>query len=157
MGSGQAVRQCPLEAPCGGSNPSSPAKRLFLITLLSMQFDDKPLREIDDTSGSAAEDRFEEIISRVKAANADIIKDESGPLYLDLGREEVEIGDQRIVEFNLNRMDFQIVRNAKTVRVVGEGHNKSVEPLSRPIIEIKLKRKPETSDQWVFLDLEEMF
>jgi len=122
-----------------------------------MQHDDKPIREIDDTAGSAAEDRFEEIIRRVKAANAEIIKDESSPLYIDLGREEVEIGEQRIVEFNLNRMDFQITRNAKTVRIVGEGQKKGFEPLSKPIIEIKLKRKPDTSDQWVVMNLEDIF
>ena len=121
-----------------------------------MQHDDKPIREIDDTAGSASEDRFEEIISRVKAAKAEITKDESSPLYLDIGREEVEIGEQRVVEFNLNRMDFQITRNKKTVRIIGEGQKKSFEPLSRPIVDIKLKRKPDTSDQWVIMDLEDM-
>lgn len=115
------------------------------------------MREIDDTAGSAAEDRFEEIIRRVKEAGADIVKDEISPLFIDLGREEVEIGEQRVVEFNLNRMDFEITRLVKTVRVAGGGHNKSFEDLSRPIIEIKLKRKPDTSDQWVVMDLEDMF
>jgi len=122
-----------------------------------MQHDDKPIREIEDTAGSAAEDRFEEIIKRVKAANAEISKDETSPLYLDLGREEVEIGEQRIIEFNLNRMDFQIIRNSKRVRIVGEGHKKSFEPLARPIVDIKLKRKPDTTDQWVIMDLDDMF
>jgi hypothetical protein len=122
-----------------------------------MQHDDKPIREIDDTAGSAAEDRFEEIIERVKASGAEIIKDESSPLYVDLGREEMEVGEQRVVEFNLKRMDFEITRNVKTVRIVSDGHNKSFEPLSRPIIEIKLKRKPDTSDQWVIMDLDDMF
>ncbi|HLG25645.1 MAG TPA: hypothetical protein VI588_02545 [Candidatus Gracilibacteria bacterium] len=122
-----------------------------------MQHDDKPMREIDDTAGSAAEDRFEDILKRVKAANAEIIKDESGPLYIDIGREEVEVGEQRVVEFHLNGMDFQITRNAKTGRIVGEGRNKGIEELSKPIIELKLKRKPDTSDQWVILDLEDMF
>jgi len=122
-----------------------------------MQHDDKPIREIDDTAGSASEDRFEEIIKRVKAGGAEITRDESSPFYMDLGREEVEIGEQRIVEFNLNRMDFQIIRNSKTVRIVGEGNQKGFEPLSRPIVEIKLNRKPDTSDQWVVMDLESMF
>lgn len=122
-----------------------------------MQHDDKPIREIDDTAGSAADDRFEEILERVKAAGAEFVKDESSPLYVDLGRDEVEIGEQRIVEFNLKRMDFQIIRSIKTVRIVGNGHNKSFEPLSRSIINIKLKRKPDTSDQWVIMDLDDMF
>lgn len=122
-----------------------------------MQHDDKPIREIDDTAGSAAEDRFEEIIKRVKEAGAEFEKDESFPLYVDLGRDEVEIGEQRIVEFNLKGMDFQITRTAKTVRIAGNGHHKSFEELSRPIIDIKLKRKPELSDQWVVMDLDDMF
>ena len=127
------------------------------INFSTMQHDDKPIREIDDTAGSAAEDRFEEIIKRVKEAGAEFEKDESSPLYVDLGRDEIETGEQRIVEFNLKGMDFQITRKVKTVRIVGDGHHKSFEELSRPIIEIKLKRKPELSDQWVVMDLDEMF
>jgi len=122
-----------------------------------MQHDEKPLREIDSTAGSAAEDRFEEILKKVKAAGAEFTKDDSFPLYVDLGREEVEIGEQRVVEFNLNRMDFEITRSVKNVRIVGDGHNKSFEELSRPIIELKLKRKPDTSEQWVIMDLDDMF
>jgi len=122
-----------------------------------MQHDDKPAREIDDTAGSASEDRFEGIIERVRKAGAEFAQDEESPLYIDLGREEVEIGEQRVVEFNLNKMDFQITRKVKNVRVVGHGHNASLENLSRPIVEIKLKRKPEMSEQWVIMDLEDMF
>jgi lysylphosphatidylglycerol synthetase-like protein (DUF2156 family) len=124
---------------------------------MPMQFDEKPIREIDSTVGSAAEDRFEKIIEKIKAAGAEIIEDESYPLYADMGREEAEVGEQRVIEFNLNKMDFEITRSVKTVRVVGDGHNKSFEPLSRPIVETKLKRKAETSDQWVIMDLEDMF
>lgn len=123
-----------------------------------MHFDPKPAREIDDTKAAAAEDRFEEIINRVKASpGAEISMDETSPLYVNLGREEVEIGEQRVVEFNLNKMDFQIIRKSKTVRVSGHGNNMDLEDLSHPIVEIKLKRKPELSDQWVVMDLEDMF
>ncbi len=122
-----------------------------------MHSDDKPLREIDDTAASAAEDRFEEILEKVKAAGAEITKDEESPLYADIGMKEFEIGDERVVEFNLKGMDFQIIRKAKYVRIMGEGHNKSLEDLPRPSIDIKLKRKPDTSDQWVIVDLEDMF
>jgi len=122
-----------------------------------MQHDDKPIREIDDTAGSASEDRFEEILNRVEASGTEITRDETSPIYVDLGRGEVEIGEQRIVEFNMNRMDFQIIRSAKTVRVVGNGNNKGFEPLPRPMVDIKLKRKPDTSPQWVIMDLEDIF
>jgi len=121
-----------------------------------MHFDEKPMREIDETAGSAADDRFEKIIDRVKAAGAEFAMDETSPLYIDLGREEIEIGEQRVVEFNLNKMDFQITRKLKNVRVVGNGNNTSLENLSRSTIEIKLKRKPELSEQWVIMNLEDM-
>ena len=151
------------ESPSGKAPGFGPGMRGFesllpsQYNLSNMQHDEKPAREIDDTAGSAAEDRFEDFMKRVKAAGAEIEKDETGPLYVDLGQEEVEIGEQRIVEFNLNRMDFQVTRNVKTIRITGEGHKKSFEDLSRPIIDIKLKRKPDTSDQWVIMDLEDMF
>ena len=123
-----------------------------------MQHDEKPLREIDDTAGSAADDRFEEIIKRVKAApGAEIEKDDTTPLYTSIGPEDAEIGEQRVVEFNMNGMDFQITRQVKYVRIMGEGHKKTLEDLARPSIDIKLKRKPDTSDQWVFVDMDEMF
>ncbi|MFC1599963.1 hypothetical protein ACFL3T_02975 [Patescibacteria group bacterium] len=124
---------------------------------MAKHFDDKPMRETDATAGSAADDRFEEIIERVKASGAEIMNDTTGPLYIDFDREEIEIGEQRIVEFNLNKMDFQIIRNVKNVRITGDGFNKSLEDLERPINEIKLKRKPELEDDWVVMDLDDMF
>ena len=122
-----------------------------------MQHDDKPLREIDDTAGSAAEDRFEEILEKVKAAGAEIERDEESPLYVDVGHDEIAIGKERVVEFNMKGMDLQIIRLEKGAKIVGEGHHKSVEELPRPMIDIKLKSKPEISDQWVFVDMEDVF
>jgi lysylphosphatidylglycerol synthetase-like protein (DUF2156 family) len=122
-----------------------------------MQHDDKPIREIDDTVASAAEDRFEEILEKVTAKGAEIERDEESPLYVDVGNEEFEIGEERVVEFNMKGMDFQITRKVRKARIVGEGHHKSLEELSRPGIDIKLKRKPEISDQWVVVDMEDMF
>lgn len=127
------------------------------IILFNMHSDDKPLREIDDTAMSASEDRFEEILEKVKAAGARIDRDEESPLYADLGMDEAEIGTQRVVEFNLNHTDFMITRQVREARVSGEGHRKRREDLERPGIDIKLKRKPETSDQWVAVDMEDMF
>lgn len=122
-----------------------------------MQHDDKPAREIDETAGSAAEDRFEEILKRVKTAGAEIVKDEESPLYTDIGMDQYEIGHERVVEFNMNGMDFQIIRQVKEVRIIGEGMKKSLQELDRPMVDLKLKRKPDTSSQWVVVDLEEMF
>ncbi len=120
-------------------------------------FNEKPLHEIDDTATSAAEDRFEDILKRVKAAGAEILKDEETPLYAESGADQFEIGRRRIVEFNLNRTDFQITRDFKTARINGAGPRKSVLELPTPSITIKLMSKPELSQQWVGVDLEDMF
>lgn len=122
-----------------------------------MYTDRKPGKEFDDTKASAANDRFEEIVKRVKDAGAEITSDESFPLQVEFNREIVETGDRRVVEFNLNRTDFQITRDIKNFRTVGEGNKRHLEEISSPMIETKLKRKPETSDQWLGVDLEDLF
>ena len=127
------------------------------LNQINMLGDEKPLKEIDETAGSASSDRFEEILDRVEEAGAEIVKDEEAPLYMEVGNEEVKMGMIRTVEFNLNRRDFQITRSEKSYRVVGEGRRKSLEELPRPSVEIKLKVKPEISSQWVMVDLGELF
>ncbi len=113
---------------------------------------------MDDTAASAANDRLEEILRRVKAAGGDITKDETAPLVIEFNNDFVEIGEQRMVEFNINRTDFQITREVKNVRIGGvSGHKKHLEDLARPIIDTKLKRKPENEDQWIGVDFEDMF
>ena len=119
-------------------------------------YGDSSFREIDDTMGSASEDRFEAIVKRVKDSGAEIVSDEEVPLYTSIGDEDYEIGVKRVVEFNMNFVDYQIIRYVKNVRIVGEGRKKSLMDLPRPQIEIKLKSKPEISDEWVFVDLEDI-
>lgn len=119
--------------------------------------DDKPKRELDETSASAADDRFEEILMQVKAAGGKFTHDEETPLIIEFNNEFQEIGDIRVVKFNFKSTDFQITRQLKNMRSVGEGHRKHLEAITRPIIEIKLKRKPELSDQWLAVDIDEMF
>lgn len=119
--------------------------------------DRKPGKELDDTAASAANDRLEEILRRVKAAGAEITLDETIPLHTDFNNEIVEIGKRRVVEFNLNRTDFQITRDIKNMRVGGSGHRKHLEEVARPMIETKLKKKPDTSDQWIGVDIEDVF
>lgn len=112
---------------------------------------------MDDTMASAAQDRLEEILRRLKAAGGTVISDEKGPLHYDFNNEVVEIGEQRVVEVNFNKIDFQITHQIKNYHAGGGGHRKHLEKLTRPIIETKLKRKPETSDQWIGVDIEDMF
>ncbi|MDP2625156.1 MAG: hypothetical protein Q8P27_03140 [Candidatus Peregrinibacteria bacterium] len=111
------------------------------------------MHEIDSTKQSASEDRFEEIMEKVKAAGADIKRDEDLPLHDSMG--EFEIGEKRVVEFNLAKFDFEITREVKDYMVSGGGHQKSLTELAAPRIDIRLKRKPENSDQWVIVDLED--
>lgn len=89
---------------------------------------------------------------------AKITRDDTAPLFVDFNNDEVQIGDTRVVEFTVNRIDFRITRNVKHMRAAGgEGHRKHLEEITRPIIELKLKRKPDTSDQWEAVDWEDMF
>ncbi len=122
-----------------------------------MYSDHKPGKELDDTAASAANDRLEEILRRVKAAGAEITMDEKTPLHVEFNNEVVEIGERRVVEFNLNRTDFQITRDIKNMRVGGGGPRKHLEEVARPMIETKLKKKPDTSDQWIGVDIEDVF
>lgn len=118
---------------------------------------DKHIREIDETALSASSDRFQEILDKVKKAGARIDVDEESPLYVDVGAEEIEIGTQREVQFNLNGNDFLITRQVKMARISGSGYHKHKEDLEKPIVDIKLNTKPEISDQWVAVDLDDMF
>lgn len=121
-------------------------------------FDDpKPGKELDGTFASAAHDRLEEILRRVKTAGGEITRDEKTPLIIDFNNDTAEIGERRMVEFHLNRTDFQITRDIKNMRTAGLGHRKHLEPVDRPMIETKLKRRPDTSDQWVVVDFEDLF
>lgn len=122
-----------------------------------MFYDRKPSRELDDTAASAADDRLEEILRKIKAAGGEITKDEIIPLQVEFNNDIVEIGERRIVEFNLNRTDFQITRDVKSVRVSGAGNKKHLEKTDRPMIETKLKKRPDNEDQWVGVDFEDMF
>lgn len=134
-------------------------KKLKVCNYNSTMFDGhKPGREMDDTAASAANDRLEEILRRVKAAGGKITSDETTPLVIEFNNDMVEIGERRMVEFNLNKTDFQITRDIKNFRIAGgDGRKKHLEEAARPIIETKLKSRPETSDQWVGVDFEDMF
>lgn len=117
----------------------------------------KPGRELDDTAASAANDRLEEILRKVRALGGEITKDEKIPLEIEFNNEITGIGERRVVEFSVKKVDFQIIRDVKYVRVGGAGSKKHLEDIPRPMIETKLKRKPYNEDQWVGVDFEDMF
>ena len=124
-----------------------------------MYTDRKPGHEMDDTAASAANDRLEEILERVTELGGEITLDETTPLIIEFNGEMEDVGERRTVEFNIpkQKMDFQIIRDVKYMRATGEGHRKHMEKITRPMIETKLKSKPENSDQWIGVDLDDVF
>ena len=117
----------------------------------------RPMKEIAETKAAAKEEAFNAIIQRVKDAGGEIVSDEVSPLFTEIGSQEFEIGEQRVVEFNLNRLDIQLTRNAETHMVSGSGHQKHIEEIPMARININMKRKPDTSNEWQVVDLEDMF
>lgn len=114
------------------------------------------LHETDDTRQSGAEEAFEEILRKVKAAGGTIAQDETIPLYVDIGMQEAEIGQERIVEFSLGRTDFQMIRKIETQRITGAGHQKSLEPMTPPRTSTILKKKDSSSSDWEVVDVNDI-
>jgi hypothetical protein len=115
------------------------------------------MHETDDTRRSGAAAAFEEILQKVVAAGGKISKDETVPLYVDIGLQEGEIGTERIVEFTLGPIDFQMIRKIENQRITGAGRQKSLEPMDPPRVSTILKRKDSNSQDWQTVDLNEMF
>ena len=112
--------------------------------------------EIDETRQSAADDQFEEFLKKVEAAGATIIRDEYEPIYDSMGQDDYELGEKRVVEFVLAGSEFLVTREVKEAKITGQGHQKTVVELPSPQTEIHLKRRPEGTDQWVVVDLEDL-
>jgi hypothetical protein len=115
------------------------------------------MKEIDDTKAASADAKFEEILERVKAAGGEILEDEKAPLYTDIGTQEVEVGYERTVKFNLARNDFLLTRKVETHRLTGAGKTKSAEEMNPPRVSVSLKKKADISNDWQVVDLEDMF
>ncbi|MBI5754203.1 hypothetical protein HZA40_03620 [Candidatus Peregrinibacteria bacterium] len=116
-----------------------------------------PMKEIDETRAAGRDEAFENIINRVKAAGAEIVLDEISPLYTEIGNQEFEIGSERIVQFNLARLDFKLSRRVENQSIQGEGHQKHLTALTTPRIKLTLRRKPDNTQDWQVVDLEDMF
>jgi len=114
------------------------------------------LHETDETRRSGAREAFEKILERVETSGGEITKDETVPLYTDIGAKEAEVGTERVIEFSLGKNDFQIIRKSETQRVTGAGHQKSLEPMNPPRIKTVLKKKDSISNDWQIIDLENL-
>lgn len=115
------------------------------------------MREIDDTRGFAREEAFDAILARIKSSGGTVARDETYPLYTDIGTDQFEIGIERTVEFTLNKIDFQLTRRTENYLLQGAGKQKHVEELTPPRIKIVLKRRSTQNNEWQVVDLEDMF
>ncbi|MEK7673522.1 MAG: hypothetical protein AAB373_06585 [Patescibacteria group bacterium] len=115
------------------------------------------MKEIDETRGAGRDEAFDGIIARVTAAGAEIIQDETTPLYTEIGNQEMDVGYERVVEFNLARFDFKLSRRVENQVLQGESHQKHLEPANPPRIKLTLRRKPDNTNDWQVVDLESMF
>lgn len=113
--------------------------------------------ELNFTKASASDDSLQELLDKVIAAGGKIISDDEYPLFAEFGRKEVPIGKERTIEFNINKTDYQITRQVENYRIAEHSHEKGGEKLDSPRITIKLKNKPETSNNWVIVDFDELF
>ena len=115
------------------------------------------LPEIDDTRASGREEAFEAILERVKSAGGEIIRDEEGPLVTERGADVVERGRERVVEFNLNGLDFRLIRKVEEVKIVPDGNKVSFERLDTPRVNVAMQKKGEMEDIWQNVDLDDLF
>ena len=115
------------------------------------------MREIAETRAAGRDAEFDALIERITSSGGEIIEDETVPLYTEVGMDEFEVGEERIVEFNLNGMDIKLFRKKETHSLQGSGHQKHLEELDIPRVTINMKRKPETATEWQTVDLEDMF
>lgn len=114
------------------------------------------MREIAETKAAGKDAAFEAILDRIEESGGEIQSDESFPLYTEVGTQELEIGYERIVIFSRARMDFELTRTVETHSLQGAGHQKHVEELAASRAKFKLRSKPETSQEWVVVDLDDM-
>ncbi len=118
------------------------------------------MREIDDTKASLKDDAFEAIVERIQRVG-NVTKDEEVPLYQDIGRDQFEVGTQRELIFSIGegsqQKDFKLRRKVETSSLQGDGHQKHLEDNATPKINISLQQQERFSDNWINLDLEDMF
>ena len=115
------------------------------------------MHEIAETRAAGRDEAFDKIIERIQSAGGQISEDETVPLYTEAGANQYEVGSQRTVIFNLNKLDFQLIRKVETGILQGEGKQKHLQTLETPRIRMTLKKKSGYSEDWQVVDLDEMF
>lgn len=117
------------------------------------------MKEIAETRAAGHAAAFDALVERIKKEGGVIHKDDNSPLFIDVGPDQFEIGTERIIEFEIRNMEFQLTRKTETSVLQGSGHQKHVEDLDIPRTRDTLKRRDLESGQWQImdLDLEDMF
>lgn len=115
------------------------------------------MHEIDDTRSSLQDDAFDELLDKIESAGGEITEDEESPLYTDIGAEEFEIGLERIVKFQIGKMEFMLSRKTETQRLSGMGKHKHLEALTPPRIKMTLRRRPDGTSDWLVVDVDDLF
>lgn len=116
----------------------------------------KPLPEIGETRASVRDDKFEEIVERIRAVASDF-EDQEHPLYFSIGEDDFEVGTQRVITFNISKFDFELTRSVEILRLSGEGRQKHLEENPSPKINIKLRRKSQYDSDWQVVDMDDLF
>jgi len=114
------------------------------------------MKEIDETRAAGRDEEFELILEKIEEKGGEITEDDIHPLYTVVGTQEFEMGTERIVLFSINGTDFEITRKVETHNLQGSGHQKHIEDLKIPRVNISLKKKAEYSDDWTIVDMDEM-
>ena len=114
------------------------------------------MHEIDETRAAGRDDAFEEILDKIETNGGEITEDDEHPLFTDIGSQEFEMGVERIVKFNIAGKEFEIIRKVETHSLQGSGHQKHLEEMKMPRINISLRKKADYADDWTTVDLDEM-
>ncbi len=114
-------------------------------------------KETDFTRNKGKEAEFEIMLEKIVRVGGEISKDETSPMYNDLGTSEVETGTEREVVFNLAKHDYKIIREVQNLKINKSGRIYSTEELENPIVRIKLYKKPELSQDWLSIDMDTFF
>ncbi len=120
-------------------------------------YSDNFFHETDDTRANTRAFMFDQIITRIEDSGGEITLDEESPLFAEIGFQDLEIGEERLVEFELAGNEFQLTRKTEHKQITGSGSHKSLQDLDSPRIKIVLKKKSPQTGDWQIVDLDAMF
>jgi D-alanine-D-alanine ligase-like ATP-grasp enzyme len=79
------------------------------------------------------------------------------PIYFDYQCRAYKISPAQLYSNTPSDFDFKLSRRVETQAIQGDGHTKHLSALASPRIKFILKRKPDNTQDWQLVDLEDMF